>query len=55
MNAAKTLPVREWELAKHDLEEALTPAWLGVDQQRAEYLTRIARAERRMGRVREKR
>lgn len=49
------LAAREWELVKHDLEGFLTPAWLGAEQQRAEYLKRIAQAERRMARVRKKR
>ena len=50
--AAKTIAAREWQLAKHDIEEFLTPAWVNTEKQRAMYLTRIGRAERRMGRVR---
>lgn len=49
---ATTIASREWQLIKHDIEEFVTPAWVSQEKQRAEYLTRIARAERRMGRVR---
>lgn len=37
---------------KHDIGEAMTPAWVTKDKHRAEYLQRIAQAERRMGSVR---
>lgn len=51
-NTAKTIASREWQLVKHDIEEFVTPAWVNQEKQRAEYLRRVARAERRMGRVR---
>lgn len=50
-NAAKEIAAREWQLVKHDIEEFVTPAWVNQENQRAEYLSRVARAERRMGRV----
>lgn len=50
-NVAKEIAAREWQLVKHDIEEFVTPAWVNQEKQRAEYLTRVARAERRMGRV----
>lgn len=37
---------------KHDVEEAMTPAWVIKDKQRAEYLQRIVQVERQMGSVR---
>lgn len=51
-NTVKMIASREWQLVKHDIEEFVTPAWVNQEKQRAEYLSRIARAERRMGRVR---
>lgn len=50
--AAVTIAEREWQLAKHDIGEFLTPAWANTEKQRAQYLARIGRVERRMGRVR---
>ncbi len=50
-NAAKEMAAKEWQLVKHDIEEFVTPAWVNQGKQRAEYLTRVAHAERRMGRV----
>ena len=51
-NTVETIASREWQLIKHDIEEFVTPAWVNQEKQRAEYLSRVARAERRMGRVR---
>lgn len=50
-NAAKEIAAREWQLVKRDIEEFVTPTWVNQEKQRAEYLTRVAHAERRMGRV----
>ena len=49
---AQNIASRERGLMKHDLEEAMTPAWVIKDKQRAEYLQRIVQVERQMGSVR---
>lgn len=51
-NTVKAFAAHEWQLVKHDIEEFVTPVWVNQERQRAEYLSRVARAERRMGRVR---
>ena len=43
---------REWKLVKHNMQEAIIPAWVTKDKQRAENLRRIAQVESRMGTVR---
>ncbi|CAN0413929.1 unnamed protein product [Ectocarpus sp. 12 AP-2014] len=50
-DTVKTFVAHEWQLVKHDIEEFVTPVWVNQERQRAEYLSRVARAERRMGRI----
>eukprot|EP00752_Nemacystus_decipiens_P010357 g9227.t1 len=50
-STVKTIASQEWQLIKHDVEEFMTPAWVNQGKQRTEYLSRVARAERRMGRI----
>lgn len=48
---AKAAAAKEWEFVKMDVKDLLTPAWVTMDRQRAEYLRRVARAEHRVEKV----